>query len=165
MDHYDHRRIQRREFRDFQPLSLLVAEMDIVEPQARRDFLCITGPIWKRYNAATVRSAQRRLTALFLSNEANTFERLLFVGCDTVRRRRRSSQALWAAEPFAGLDARAVEHICIDLRGRSVITFGSLAPFMAGAASPPADEAASRPRPAGATALAWPSALGVASAA
>jgi hypothetical protein len=127
----DHQRIQRREYKDFQPLSLQIVNLDIVDPATRRDFICVVGPVWKRFNAATRGAKNRRITALFLSNEANTFDALLFVGCDYVRRRERHWNALWTAHPaFLGADSSLVEHVCVNMGGRSVLTFGSLRPFL-----------------------------------
>lgn len=66
-----HQRLQRREFKDFQPLFMLINSLDIIDPATRRDFVCNLGPVWQRYNAATKGATARRITVLFLGDEYN----------------------------------------------------------------------------------------------
>jgi hypothetical protein len=117
-----HQRIQRREFKDYQPLFMLINSLDIIDEATRRDFICMQGPVWRRYNEATKGAQHRRITVLFIGDQYNSFEELLLVGCDFVRRRQHCCKPLWTGHPWtASLDDAAVRHLCIGLAGRSVL--------------------------------------------
>ncbi|MBL8301284.1 MAG: hypothetical protein JNM26_00765 [Ideonella sp.] len=121
------RRIQRREFKDYQPLLMLVNSVDSVDAATRREFICINGPVWRRYNDTTRRSRERRITVLFLSNEDNTFDELLFVGCDALKRREHRCRVMWS-HPEWPVDDALARRACITLAGRSVLRVSSLWP-------------------------------------
>ena len=124
-------RIQRREFRDYQPLFMLINSLDIIDEATRRDFVCMQGPVWRRYNEATKGAKERRITVLFLGDADNSFEELLLVGCDFVRRRQRHCQRLWSRHPLGSrLDDAAVHQLCCGLAGRSVITWKEMDPWL-----------------------------------
>lgn len=114
------RRLQRREFKDFQPLFMLVNSLDIIDEPTRRDFVCLNGPVWKRYNETTRRSRQRRITVLFLSDEYNLFDTMLYVGCDCLKGREHRCRTLWT-HPDWRVDDTTARQLCIDLQGRSVL--------------------------------------------
>ena len=140
-----HHRIQRREFSDYQPLFTLINSLDIIDEATRRDFVFKHGPVWQRYNAVTKGAQRRRITVLFLGDETNSFEELLFVGCDCVKQRIHQCQILWSGHPLGALlDDAAVRHLCLGLAGRSVLTWAALLPCLqAGAHSPYGATAAS----------------------
>lgn len=128
----DHRRVQRREFKDYQPLFMLINSLDIIDDATRRDFMCINGPVWLRFNEATKGAKERRITTLFLSNENNTFDELLFVGCDYVRRRQRHCRVLWRNPALCPPPSEhGLRHVCLELAGRSILTVKGLRPYMA----------------------------------
>lgn len=114
------RRIQRREFRDYQPLFMLVNSLDFITEATRRDFTCIHGPVWRRYNETTRRARERRITALFLSDENNRFEELLFVGCDAKKGREHRCRTMWI-HPQWEADDIVARWLCVSLAGRSVL--------------------------------------------
>lgn len=119
------RRLQRREYKDYQPLFMLVNSLDIVDETTRRDFVCLNGPVWKRYTEATKRTRERRITVLFLSDEHNLFDALLFVGCDFLKSREHRVRTLWT-NPAWCLDDPTARQLCVDLQGRSVLRLSSL---------------------------------------
>ncbi len=122
------RRVQRREFKDYPPVFMLLSNLDIIDDATRRDFACLIGQVWQRYNAATKGAKERRITALFLSNERNTFDELLFVGCDFVTRRQHHCLPLWSEHPLAsGWSAAQMRIACIERAGRSVLHWRDLA--------------------------------------
>ena len=124
-----HHRIQRREFSDYQPLFTLINSLDIIDEATRRDFIFKHGPVWQRYNEATKGAAQRRITVLFLGDEHNTFDELMFVGCDYVRRRQHHCQPLWNEHPsWPEPGPQLVRRACIEWAGRSVLHVSMLAP-------------------------------------
>lgn len=125
--HPGDRRIQRREFRDYQPLFMLVNSLDFIDGATRRQFMCIHGPVWQRYNETTRRASERRITALFLSDENNCFLELLFVGCDARKGREHRCRAMWS-HPAWSLDEAMARHACITLAGRSVLRESALWP-------------------------------------
>lgn len=133
-------RIHRREFKDYQPLLMLLQTLDIVDDDTRQDFACVTGAVWRAFTLATKGAQRRRLTALFAPDGLDGFASLLFVGCDFVRRRQHQSRALWSAPAWdpAPSDA-AVARLCIGFAGRLVLTQAHLAdlPAAARAGSPP----------------------------
>lgn len=139
-DWHPDRRIQRREFKDYQPLFMLVNSLDFIDEATRREFICINGPVWRRYNEVTRRARFRRITVLFLSDEDNTFHELLFVGCDALKGREHRCRMLWRHPDWAVDDAVA-RTACVTLAGRSVIRTSSLWP----SAAPVDRAAASRP--------------------
>lgn len=120
-------RIQRREFKDYQPLFMLIGNLDFVDEATRREFACISGPVWRRYTDATRRARQRRITALFLSDENNLFHDLLFVGCDALTRWEHRHWVLWN-HPGWPVDEAVARHACVTLAGRSVLRASSLWP-------------------------------------
>ena len=120
-------RIQRREFKDYQPLFMLINSLDVIDEVTRREFMCINGPVWQRYTEATRRTRERRITALFLSDENNLFHGLLFVGCDARRGREHHCCAMWC-HPDWLLDEAMARHACITLAGRSVLRASTLWP-------------------------------------
>ncbi len=125
----DHRRVQRREFKEYQPLFMLINSLDIIDNATRREFMCVNGPVWHRFNEATKGASQRRITALFLSNEQNAFDELLFVGCDYVRRRQHQCRPLWTGHALCtALGDSLVKRACLELAGRSVVRLGMLQP-------------------------------------
>lgn len=125
--HERYPRIQRREFKDYQPLFMLINSLDVIDEATRRDFVCMQGPVWRRYNEATKGAKQRRITVLFLGDADNRFEELLLVGCDHVRRREHHCHRLWSGHALGSLlDDRAVRHLCCGLAGRSVLTWHDL---------------------------------------
>lgn len=116
-------RIQRREYRDYQPVFMLLNSLAIIDEPTRRAFMCINGPIWQHYTVATKGASERRLTVMFLGNGHSVFDELLFVGCSWVRRRRQQALSLWSNHPLCqDLDDAAVHALCIELSGRSVLT-------------------------------------------
>ena len=121
------RRIQRREFRDYQPLFMLVNGLDIIDEATRREFVCINGPVWRRYNDTTRGARFRRITVLFLSDEDNLFHELLFVGCDAFKRREHRCTTMWRHPDWA-IDDSIARQVCITLGGRSVLRVSSLWP-------------------------------------
>lgn len=122
------RRIQRREFRDYQPLFMLINSVDSVDEATRREFICINGPVWRRYNDTTRRSRERRITVLFLSDENNRFHELLFVGCDALKRREHRCKVMWH-HPDWPVDDTLARQACIQFAGRSVLHVSSLWPM------------------------------------
>ncbi len=114
------RRIQRREFRDYQPLFMLVNSLDFIDDATRREFTCIQGPVWRRYNETTRRARDRRITVLFLSDDNNRFEELLFVGCDAIKGRDHRCRAIWT-HPNWAVDDVVARWLCVGLAGRSVL--------------------------------------------
>lgn len=125
------RRVQRREFKDYQPMLMLINSLDIIDEATRRDFMCVVGPIWQRYNAATKGARQRRITAYFLGDDTNSFDELLYIGCDWVSRRQHQWRTLWAGHPLCErLSEEAVRHFCVGLEGRSVLTLSGLLPVL-----------------------------------
>ncbi len=131
------RRIQRREFKDYQPLFMLLNGLDIIDEATRREFICIQGPVWQRYTEATKGAKARRITVLFLSNENNGFDELLVVACSSFRRRQHHTKCLWNQHPLAhGLDDAGLRHICHDLSGRSVVTWQAVQPWLSPQTSP-----------------------------
>ena len=121
------RRIQRREFRDYQPLFMLINSLDFIDEAIRREFMCINGPVWQRYNEATRGARERRITALFLSDENNFFHELLFVGCDAIKGREHHCRVMWT-HPTWALEETSARDACITLGGRSVLRWSHLYP-------------------------------------
>jgi hypothetical protein len=121
------RRIQRREFKDYQPLFMLINSLDFIDDATRREFMCINGPVWRRYNDITRRARERRITALFLSDENNFFHELMFVGCDARKGREHRCRVMWN-HPDWPLDEVLARHVCITLGGRSVLRESALWP-------------------------------------
>lgn len=125
--HLGDRRIQRREFKDYQPLFMLVNSLDCIDEATRREFICIHGPVWQRYNETTRRARERHITALFLSDENNFFQELLFVGCDARKGREHRCRVMWS-HPAWCLGEAMARHVCITLAGRSVLRESALWP-------------------------------------
>lgn len=120
-------RLQRREFKDYQPLFMLINSLDFIDESTRRQFACINGAVWRRYTELTKRSRQRRITALFLSDENNLFLDLLFVGGDCLKGREHRCGTLWADADWR-LDDATARHLCIGLGGRSILYPSMLRP-------------------------------------
>lgn len=129
-------RLQRREFKDYQPLFMLINSLDFIDESTRRQFACINGAVWRRYTELTKRSRQRRITALFLSDENNLFLDLLFVGGDCLKGREHRCGTLWA-DPDWGLDDATAHHLCIGLAGRSILYPSMLWPADSASAAAP----------------------------
>jgi hypothetical protein len=121
------RRIQRREFKDYQPLFMLINSLDFVDAAIRREFMCIHGPVWQRYNETTRRARERRITALFLSDDNNFFHELLFVGCDALKGCEHHCRVMWM-HPTWAMDEESARNACITLGGRSVLRWSNLFP-------------------------------------
>lgn len=127
MIEHPYQRLQRREFKDFQPLFMLINSLDIIDAATRRDFVCKLGPVWQRYNAATKGAKARRITALFLGDEYNSFDALFLVACDYSRRRQHHCVTLWAGHPLAaGITEPALKHLCLGTAGLSVLNWPAL---------------------------------------
>ncbi len=123
------RRIQRRELKDYQQLFMLMNSVDILDEGTRKDFICITGAVWKRYNEATKGASKRRITALFLSNDFNGFEELLFVGCDYERSRQHRCCTLWDDHTIGGwISQSCLTHVTTGLAGRTVLRLNAICP-------------------------------------
>lgn len=121
------RRLQRREFRDYQPLFMLINSLDFIDAATRRAFVCIHGEAWRRYTALTKRSRERRITALFLSGPGHVFQSMLYVGADCLKGREHRCATLWA-DPAWPLDEATARHLCIGLGGRSILPLSTLWP-------------------------------------
>jgi hypothetical protein len=127
MIEHNHQRLQRREFKDFQPLFMLINSLDIIDAATRRDFVCKLGPVWQRYNAATKGAKSRRITALFLGDGYNSFDALFLVACDYVRRRQQHCVPLWTGHPLAaGITEPALKHLCLGTAGLSVLDWPAI---------------------------------------
>lgn len=121
-------RLQRREFKDYQPLFMLINSLDFIDESTRREFVCIHGEVWRRYTELTKRSRERRITALFLSDENNLFHELLFIGCDALKGRDHRCRVMWS-HPDWPFDEPMARHVCIALGGRSVLRASALWPW------------------------------------
>ncbi len=138
--------IQRREFKDYQPLFTLINGLSGLDHAVKRDFGFKFGPVWVRYNEATKGAAQRRITALFLCDETGAFDELLWVGCDCVRQRSVVCAPLWSGHPLLpSLGEPVIHHLCVGMAGRSVLRLTSLLSAAGAAAGVPAGVAPALP--------------------
>ncbi|GAP35987.1 hypothetical protein ABXN37_12610 [Piscinibacter sakaiensis] len=118
-------RVQRREFRDYQPLSMMVAETAVLPAATRREFACVTGTVWRQYHTVTRRARDRRLTMLFLAGADQALTELLLVGCDCLRRGERQYRTLYV-NPSWPIDDALARRLCVDHDGRSVLPLSAL---------------------------------------